>query len=64
MSFHFVNVGFRQVEDEKEREFLNRIGTSFDLSDEEVDRLIAAARRVLRESPEFKKFLRVVSSGE
>lgn len=64
MSFHFVDVSFRQVQDEKEREFLNRIGTSFDLSDEEVDRLIAAARKVLRESPELKEFLQFVSPGE
>ena len=30
----------------------------FDLSDEEIDHLIAAARKVLRESPEFQAFLK------
>jgi hypothetical protein len=32
------------------------IGTNFNLSDEEVDHLILAARKVLRESPEFRSF--------
>ena len=35
----------------------NSIGTNFDLSDEQVDRLIAAARQVLRESTEFQAFI-------
>ena len=44
------------VQDDAERDYLNTIGTSFDLSDEEIDCFIAAARKVLRESPEFRAF--------
>ena len=38
-------------------DYLNEIGTTFSLNDEEVDRLISAARQVLRESPELKAFI-------
>ncbi len=54
----FAQVSIDVVRDKAERDYLNTIGTSFDLSDEEVDRLIAAARKVLRESPEFQTFLK------
>jgi NTE family protein len=57
VTFHFVDVSFNQVRDDSERDFLNSIGTNFDLSDEQVDRLIAAARKVLRESTELKAFI-------
>jgi NTE family protein len=57
VTFHFVDVSFNAVRDDSERDFLNSIGTNFDLSDEQVDRLIAAARKVLRESTEFQAFI-------
>ena len=59
VTFHFVNVGFDAVKDDDEREFLNAIGTNFDLSDEQVDHLIAAARNVLRESEDFQDFIKL-----
>jgi NTE family protein len=54
---HFVEVSFDAVENEQEREYLHGIGTSFDLEDEEVDRLIGAGRDILRASPVFQGFL-------
>jgi NTE family protein len=63
VTFNFVEVSFNQVPDAAERNFLNDIGTNFDLSDEQVDRLIAAARQVLRESTEFQSFLQAVGSS-
>jgi hypothetical protein len=51
------------VDDDDERDFLNRIGTNLDLSDEQVDRLIAAARKVLRESQDFQSFLKLEKPG-
>ncbi len=57
MTFDFTQVSIDVVHDDAERNFLNTIGTNFDLSDEQVDRLISAARKVLRESPEFHAFL-------
>ena len=61
LSFHFVEVSFNKLDDEKEREFLNKISTNYNLTDEEVDRLIAAARKVLRESKDFQGFLKTIS---
>ena len=54
---HFVQVDFRDIEDPRTRLFFNRIPTSFDLTDEEVDRLILAGRELLRTNPEFQRFL-------
>ncbi len=59
VTFHFVDVSFAQVGDDSERDFLSSIGTNFDLSDEQVDRLIAAARKLLRESTEFQTFIKL-----
>jgi len=58
-TFHFVDVSFDQVSDKNERDFLNGIGTNFDLSDDQVDRLVTAAGKVLRESLEFKAFMKM-----
>jgi NTE family protein len=60
--FEFIEVGFEQVADPDERDYLRRIETSFRLSDEKVDRLIAAARQVLRESEAFQRALRVLDA--
>jgi NTE family protein len=59
VTFHFVDVSFDQVNDDSERDFLNGIGTNFDLSDEQVDRLIAAARKLLRDSKGFQAFIKL-----
>ena len=61
MRFEFVEVGFEQVTDPEERDYQRRIETSFQLSDETVDRLIAAAREVLIESAAFQRALRVLN---
>jgi NTE family protein len=64
VSFDFVNVSFEEVKDEKQRAYLNDVGTNFSLKDKQVDALIAGARQVLRESPEFQAFLaRTGSTG-
>ena len=57
VSFDFVEVSFDHMPDEAQRKKLNEVGTNFDLSDEQVDLLIGAARQILRESPDFQSFL-------
>jgi NTE family protein len=57
VTFHFVEVSFAEVQNDDARNRLNDIGTSFSLSDEEVDLLIASARQVLRQSSVFQNFL-------
>jgi NTE family protein len=54
---HFIKVDFRALEDPETRRFFNRVPTSFNLTDEQVDRLILAGRELLRANPEFQRFL-------
>ena len=54
---HVVEVSFDHVRDEKERTYLKRLPTSFSLSEEQVDRLVEAGRRLLRESPQYQEVL-------
>ena len=58
VSGHVVEVSFDHVHDAEVRAYLQRLPTSFSLSDEQVDRLIAAARTVLRESGQFQAVLK------
>ncbi len=60
----FVDVTFDAVPDEKERHFLNEIGTSFSLDGNQVDHLIAAGRSILRADPEFQKAVRFLSPSQ
>jgi NTE family protein len=52
--FHFISVSFGDLRDEAELRYFNGLPTSFDLEPEAVDRLREVARRLLRESPEFR----------
>jgi len=54
---YFMTLSFRGLQ-ESERGFFNRIPTTFSLSDEQVDKLIAAGRDLVRNSPDFQRFLR------
>ena len=57
VAFHFVEVNFSEIKDPKERDYLKALPTSFVLSDEAVDHLIAAGRNVLRDNSEFKRLM-------
>ncbi|WP_237068352.1 patatin-like phospholipase family protein [Microbulbifer guangxiensis] len=63
VTFHFVDVSFSRVPDIEERMFLNNIGTSFVLTDEEVDRLILAGEEILSQSPVFRDFLNLIQQS-
>jgi len=54
---YLIDVAFDALEDPRERDFFNAIGTSFNLDDETVDRLIEVGRRLLRESPDFQRLV-------
>jgi NTE family protein len=55
-----VEVAFNDLDDPKQRQFFNEVETSFNLDDETIDRLIEVGGRLLRESPDFQKFLNSV----
>jgi len=57
IKFYLVEVDFEALPDKSERSYLNRLPTSFNLPPEAVDRLRGAARRLLRQSPDFQRLL-------
>jgi len=54
---YFIRVGLQDIKHPDSLAFFNEIPTSFNLNDEQVDRLIEAGRVLLRENPEFQRLL-------
>lgn len=52
-----VELAFDELDDPEERAYFHGLPTSFKLDDEAVDRLIAAGRTLLHESPELRALL-------
>ena len=48
---YFIRIGVRDIQEEKHRLFFNKIPTSFVLSKEQVDRLVAGGRSLLENNP-------------
>ncbi len=61
---YFVNIGFEEVPQPQLKYFLNKIPTSFSLTNEQVDTLIASARTLLHNDPTFQQFLATVSGKQ
>ena len=57
-----IDVSFAQLEDKTELDYLNQQPTSFVLPDEAVDRLRAAAGKIIMASPEFQRLLKDVGA--
>ncbi len=54
---YFIQVGFRDAETPEQRQFFNRIPTSFSLTAEQVDKLIAAGHDLLRDNPDYRRLV-------
>lgn len=54
---YFILLDFDQIQDAGRRRFINQIPTSFALTDEQVDTLIAAGGELLRNHPEFRRLM-------
>jgi NTE family protein len=54
---YVVDVSFKALQDKSERDYLNQLPTSFHLPDEAVDRLRAAARPLILNSPSLQQAL-------
>jgi NTE family protein len=54
---YFIQIGFRDVAQPEQLQFFNQVPTTFSLTDEQVDRLIAAGRELLRANPDFRRFV-------
>jgi NTE family protein len=57
-----IDVSFSQLKDADEMKYLNKQPTSFVLSSEAVDRLRAAAGKIILESPEFQRLRKDVGA--
>jgi NTE family protein len=57
LEIYVINVSFAELNDASERAYLNEQPTSFYLPPEAVDRLRAAAGRIVLESPDFQRYL-------
>jgi len=55
---YVIDVSFTALGSKAERDYLNNLPTSFNLPPKAVDRLRAAAARIIRDSPDFKKLLK------
>jgi NTE family protein len=62
IELYAIDVSFAALPDPVEREYLNSMTTSFSLTPEQVDHLRAAARTIIRDSPEFKRLVRDMST--
>lgn len=58
IDLYAIDVSFPRLDDGAEVAYLNTLPTSFVLPDEAVDRLRAAARKIVASSPEFKRLVR------
>lgn len=54
---HFIQVTFEDIDEPKLKLFLNKIPTSFKLTDEQVDTLVDTSRKLLRENAVFQQLL-------
>ena len=55
---YVIDVSFPRLEDAVERDYLTRLPTALSLPPEAIDRLRAAAGKIIRDSPDFKRLLR------
>jgi NTE family protein len=58
LEIYVINVSFAELKDAAERAYLNEQPTSFELPPEAVDRLRAAAGKIVLESPDFQRYLK------
>jgi len=54
---YFIYLSFPDLKDAEQRKFFDSLPTSFNLTDEQVDRLIDVGNQLLRENPEFQRLM-------
>ena len=55
---YFINANFNEIEDPDERAYLMKIPTTLYLTDEQIDRLLVAAARLIHRDPDFQRLMR------
>lgn len=61
-TIYAIDVSFAQLTDKAELDYLNELPTSFSLPPEAVDRLRAAAGKIIMASPDFQRLLKDVGA--
>jgi NTE family protein len=61
-TIYAIDVSFAQLTNKTDLDYLNELPTTFSLSDEAVDRLRAAAGKIIMASPEFQRLLKDVGA--
>lgn len=62
VDFHMIQVSFDDEKDERQRHFFNNLPTSFSLAPEQVEKLKAAGRQLLKANPGFQRLARKLSA--
>jgi len=63
MTPYLVEISFEGIKQLEARQFFNKVPTSFSLTDEQVDKLIAAGRQLLRNHPVFQLLMADLNEG-
>jgi hypothetical protein len=63
IKFHFVEVGFSQIDEKEDRANLNALPTSLQLNEDQVDKLLEVGRRLLLAPPRSLEFVDVDSGN-
>lgn len=61
---YFVKLAFTDIEQPEQQHYFNTIPTSFNLSDEQVDRLIEAGHKLLRNNPVYQRLLADIGGAQ
>jgi NTE family protein len=64
VNIFLIYLDFDDIADTDRRRYFHGMATSFALPSEEVDSLIAAGRELLRDSPEFRRFVESLARPE
>jgi NTE family protein len=57
---YFIKLDFQSIANQQQRLLFNNMATSFSLPDDEVDKLIEAGHKLLRQSPDFQRLLEAI----
>jgi NTE family protein len=61
---YFILLSFSAIDDPQQLDYFNQIPTSFELTDEQVDRLVDVGGELLRNNPEFRRLIADLKSEE
>ena len=61
---YFINASLAEIADPDERASLMKIPTTLYLTDEQIERLLQVAARLIRNDPEFQRLMKDIGTGK